>query len=462
MAIKFLLDKALQEQQQTIAKVLEVVKKKPYPTIETGILGAFTHSLFQVGEKFRPMVDEWKKEDVEEEDDKERLERKGIKEVKEESKTIEEQKIDLERKERFVKELEKAQRLLDKRLARKLESERRKEDKKLEELMEAKSRVTELREATRSGEVHRLAELKQAEAELNILRDAQAAPPPEIFSEKMPFEEEHKPKKIPLPQPPLPPELAEAALAEMPAEEEKPVELAPSAFDEIVAPETPEIDLDKLGPPEDVSAPEKPVLEKSEFKKREYVLNAFGRPIGVLVDIDTNSGKPKYNAVEPNLDESVLLSVKGMIKKDFQRDKAVLDDDAVLGKYLKNATKKFDTSYSDDMIKAARYYLKRDLMGFRRIEALMDDEKVRGIYCEGLNKPVLVKFEDIPEKIETNIVFTDPTDLNVLLLKLAKATGNDISEENPIMNVVFQGFRIQGTMGVGGVSSKLIIEKIGA
>ena len=50
-------------------------------------------------------------------------------------------------------------------------------------------------------------------------------------------------------------------------------------------------------------------------------------------------------------------------------------------------------------------------------------------------------------------------DLNALLYRIAKATGNDLSETKPILDTEFQGHKIQAVLGIGGTSSKLIIKK---
>ena len=97
MAIKFLLDKALKEQQETIAKILEVVGKKPYPTVETDILASFTHALFKVGPKFHKIVKVWEKEEGKEEVD----------EKIDEDKSLEDLKDDLRHKERELKGVER-------------------------------------------------------------------------------------------------------------------------------------------------------------------------------------------------------------------------------------------------------------------------------------------------------------------------------------------------------------------
>jgi len=208
---------------------------------------------------------------------------------------------------------------------------------------------------------------------------------------------------------------------------------------------------------ENTLLPSMPEAPSAVFKRREYSINSFDNQLGVVVDND-DTGKPVYKLTEPQINEEVLKLVKEYIESGFEKDFSILDNKDYMNKKIEKACKKKEIPFTDDYAKAAIYLLKRDLLGFRRIDALMYDSTITGIYCEGVNKPILVELKDYG-KIPTNIIFTDVIDLNALLYKIARATDSKLEEAKPIMDTMFQGYKIQAVLGIGGMSSKLIIKK---
>jgi len=232
-----------------------------------------------------------------------------------------------------------------------------------------------------------------------------------------------------------------------------------------IIPEAPQVPVDnkpltpKAGEPleETDLLPPAPVAAPVQFQPEKYIVSTFDTNVTVDVKED-EAGNPLYTLQEPLVKQEVLQLVKEYIKKDFEKDFQVLDNADYINKKIEKACKKEDIECTPEMIKDIIYYLKRDLLGFRKIDPIMYDEKVDSIYIDGLNKPVIVDFKGTG-KIKTNLIFTDTKDLNVLLARLAKATGNTLSEENPILDADFEGYRVQAILGMGGASSKLVIKK---
>ncbi|MFH1065224.1 MAG: hypothetical protein V1734_01835 [Nanoarchaeota archaeon] len=208
---------------------------------------------------------------------------------------------------------------------------------------------------------------------------------------------------------------------------------------------------------ENTLLPIMPEAPSAVFKRREYTIDSFDNKLGVIVDND-DTGKPVYKLTEPQINDEALKLVKEYIASDFEKDFTILDKKEYMDKKIEKACKKKNIAFTDDYARATIYHLKRDLLGFRRIDALMYDADITAIYCEGVNKPILVELKDYG-KISTNIIFTDKVDLNALLYKIARATDSKLTESNPIMDTMFQGYKIQAVLGIGGMSSKLIIKK---
>ncbi|MDI6738199.1 MAG: hypothetical protein QME12_06845 [Nanoarchaeota archaeon] len=208
---------------------------------------------------------------------------------------------------------------------------------------------------------------------------------------------------------------------------------------------------------ENTLLPSMPEAPSAIFRRREYAIDSFNNKIGVVVDND-ESGKPVYKVTEPQVNDEVLKLSKEYIESDFEKDFNILDNKEYINKKIEKACKKKDVAFTDDYANAMVYLLKRDLLGFRKVDVLMYDESVRGIFCEGLNKPVLVDLKNVG-KVPTNIIFTDAVDLNALLFKIARATDSKLDDSKPILDTEFQGYKIQAVLGIGGMSSKLIIKK---
>jgi len=226
----------------------------------------------------------------------------------------------------------------------------------------------------------------------------------------------------------------------------------------------------KMAPPSD-NMPNIPVPPHKEhlnknvpkippIQRREYVLNLFSNPIGILVEEHPETHKFHYNIFEPILDNKFLLKIKQEMSPYVKKDPSNINNESVLKPVVDKVAKSYGVEATSYMIRNVKYYLNRDLLGFRRLNAPMHDEKVREIIIAGINKPVKVKYTGIEYLLDTNIKFKENKDLNALILRIAKTAGKKLNERKPLLNVKFEGYHIKGTMGIGNVSSKLIITKL--
>ncbi len=199
---------------------------------------------------------------------------------------------------------------------------------------------------------------------------------------------------------------------------------------------------------------------QNKIKRREYVIELFSNPIGILLEQHPETHKFKYKIFEPILDDKFLIAVKKEIAPYLKKNINAINEDQLLMQIIKKIGEQFGIKANVYRIKNLKYYLNRDLLGFRRLDVLMHDSKVKEIIVAGINKPIKIRYEGIDYLIETNIKFSDKNDLKTLILRIAKTTGKIINEKHPILNVTYEGYKIKGTFGVGGISSKLHITKI--
>jgi len=97
-------------------------------------------------------------------------------------------------------------------------------------------------------------------------------------------------------------------------------------------------------------------------------------------------------------------------------------------------------------VEKALYYLKRDFIGYEKIDGIKHDINVEDISCDGYDSPVFVYHSDY-EQIITN-VYHGRTELDDFVVKLAQRSGKGISKRQPQVDATLpDGSRAQLTLG---------------
>ncbi|WP_343749320.1 type II/IV secretion system ATPase subunit [Halarchaeum salinum] len=92
------------------------------------------------------------------------------------------------------------------------------------------------------------------------------------------------------------------------------------------------------------------------------------------------------------------------------------------------------------------YYLKRDFIGYERIDGIKHDVNVEDISCDGYNSPVFAYHSDY-EQLITN-VYHGTESLDDFVVKLAQRSGKGISKRQPQVDATLpDGSRAQLTLG---------------
>ncbi|MFW5917368.1 MAG: ATPase, T2SS/T4P/T4SS family [Halorubrum sp.] len=101
---------------------------------------------------------------------------------------------------------------------------------------------------------------------------------------------------------------------------------------------------------------------------------------------------------------------------------------------------------SDHQVEKLLYYLKRDFIGYERIDPIKYDINVEDISCDGYNSPVFVYHSDY-EQVITNI-YHETDELDDFVVKLAQRSGKGISKRRPQVDATLpDGSRAQLTLG---------------
>jgi len=92
---------------------------------------------------------------------------------------------------------------------------------------------------------------------------------------------------------------------------------------------------------------------------------------------------------------------------------------------------------------AAAYYVARDLVGYGRLDPLIRDPHIEDISCNGLYTPVFV-YHNMYEWLTSELTFTDPLELEQVVMKLALRSGVEPSLARPVVEGVLkpEGYRV--------------------
>jgi len=135
------------------------------------------------------------------------------------------------------------------------------------------------------------------------------------------------------------------------------------------------------------------------------------------------------------LRERIILDSVGMLEKNEEKEKILFNEFAK--QCLKNGV-------SVERMGRIWYYIRRDFLGYGKIDPILKDNYIEDISCSGYNLPVYV-YHSLYGSLKTNIVFSD-RELDNLILKLAQKADTQVSLEKPLADATLPtGERIQIT-----------------
>ncbi|WP_292728156.1 type II/IV secretion system ATPase subunit [Methanoculleus sp.] len=173
----------------------------------------------------------------------------------------------------------------------------------------------------------------------------------------------------------------------------------------------------------------------------------------IHIEYDREARALSYSVVEPQLsgDEAHYL---GLIKKAFEKMIGTNADLVSAEHRVAYLREHFDSiitilgfRFTDEQRERIYFHLKREYIGYGRIDALMKDRYIEDISCNGANMDLYVQHR-IYGPVRTNVRFDD-LELNNFVLKLAQISGRHISLLQPIRDITLpDGSR--GNLTLGG------------
>jgi flagellar protein FlaI len=163
------------------------------------------------------------------------------------------------------------------------------------------------------------------------------------------------------------------------------------------------------------------------------------------VNIVSSEGGLKYIADEVKLsprEEKTYKQITSLITKELSSPETLaIDINAYILSEAKRLVKKYKSSlgrFKADSWERIYFYVVRDLAGYGGLDVPMNDPNIEDISCNGLNRPIYIwhrKYESIP----TNIEFTQESEYDNFIVKLAHMGDKHISSAHPMLDAMLPG-----------------------
>lgn len=196
--------------------------------------------------------------------------------------------------------------------------------------------------------------------------------------------------------------------------------------------------------------------QSKEEKAQETFIEHYPllTPYSYAAIMEDAKGGVKYLVLEPTLtsvDEKWIGQIKDILWDELSVSTREFKSKERSEKFLKNkvveAAKKYKIKVDPHTLEKYQYYITRDFLNFSKIDALMRDELIEDISCDGVGSSLYIwhrKYESTP----TNIIFRTREELDSFILKLAYLCGRHISIAQPLLDGTLpDGSRAQLTFG---------------
>jgi hypothetical protein len=163
-----------------------------------------------------------------------------------------------------------------------------------------------------------------------------------------------------------------------------------------------------------------------------------------------------YRVSEPLLDHTTSALLL-QLKKDI-RNLDVLQSKRFLYKQMRKSAKNLKMRFDLHDYSTLKYHLVRDLAYLGPVTVLLHDPKITQIMCEGQGVPLTIIRDG--KRIKTNLLFKSKDSLNVFIKHVAEKTFQNVGIEDPVVDAMYQDFRIQGTLGSNIVPSRFLMTRV--
>jgi len=157
-----------------------------------------------------------------------------------------------------------------------------------------------------------------------------------------------------------------------------------------------------------------------------------------------------YSLVEPSLtpgEKTTLQMLHSHLLDRLVYDERIKDRDKMLQMKTNELLREYGIGLPPKSIKKLLYYLKRNYIGYGKLDGIFRDPNIEDISCDGLNVPIFI-YSRRYQSLRTNLVFSDSNELDLYTIRLVEKAGKQISLGKPTIDASLpEGYRLQATLG---------------
>jgi flagellar protein FlaI len=193
------------------------------------------------------------------------------------------------------------------------------------------------------------------------------------------------------------------------------------------------------------------IIFKSESKELDfYPLNEPYAYAKVLKNMD--SLEKHYKVIEPTLtknEEESLSFIWETLMKTFSMRLDEIEEkkiESYIDEQVDMVLNSYDINLDALSKKKILYYIKRESLGFGKIDPLMKDPHIEDISCDGSGVPIFLYHRKYGS-VRSNVIFETEDELSYFVIKLAQKCNKHISIAEPMLDATMpDGSRIQMTL----------------
>ena len=179
----------------------------------------------------------------------------------------------------------------------------------------------------------------------------------------------------------------------------------------------------------------------SQFKiVKEYPLNAPFSYAKILWDEKNSNYQYFVDEIKLNFDEErIYKDLYTFVEQSL--DSLETTKEKKFDAHLNDVIKKHEGFFISNPVASmekVKYFLKRDIMGYGEIDALMHDPNIEDISCSGPNIPLYVWHRNY-DSLSSNISFESHQKLNSFITRIVFKAGKHVSTAHPISDLAITG-----------------------
>ncbi|MCA1814111.1 MAG: type II/IV secretion system ATPase subunit [Halobacteriales archaeon] len=194
----------------------------------------------------------------------------------------------------------------------------------------------------------------------------------------------------------------------------------------------------------------KPPLKASEREVDIYPVNMPFAWVRIVKDVEQH--ETVYNVLEPPLSEReqrILAFLEDTLVDVIEIPLSALNDkqaQAVLLEHVNQIMYDYSILLEEQSKAKLLYFVERDFLGFGLIDAMMKDDQIEDISCDGPHVPLFM-YHRQHESLKSNVQFMTDEALDGFVISLAQRSGKHISIAEPLLDATLpDGSRLNSSL----------------